>query len=66
MVCSTARTVFDNTSTPPHFVVVNCPDAMMSAFYYPAFMRNLIFCSYELLCRRIEFIFLQYPNLECW
>jgi len=32
----------------------------------PFFNTQPNFCSYELLCRRIEFICLQYPNLERW
>jgi len=24
------------------------------------------FCSYELLCRSVEFIYLRYPNLQWW
>jgi len=35
----------------------------MSVFYSP-FQHAAKFCSYELLCRNIEFIFLRYPNLE--
>jgi len=42
----------DKTSAQPNVAVVNCSDAMMSAFYYPVLTRSLIqyFCSCELLC----------------
>jgi len=49
--------VFDKTSPQPHFAVVNCSDVVMNVFYYPVLTRSLIFCSYELLCRSVEFIF---------
>ena len=32
----------------------------------PFFNTQPKLCSYELLCRSIEFIFLRYPNLEHW
>jgi len=57
------RLVFDGTLAQPHFSVVNCSDAVMSVLL-PFFNTQPKFCSYELLCRSIEFIFLRYPNLE--
>jgi len=35
--------VFDKASAQHHFAVVNCSDAEMSVFFYPVFMRSLIF-----------------------
>jgi len=35
--------IFDKTLAQPHFAVVNCSDAMMSAFYSPVLTRSLIF-----------------------
>ena len=32
----------------------------------PVLTRSPIFCSYELLCRGVEFIFVRYHNLERW
>jgi len=34
--------VFDKTSAQPDFAVVNCSDAVMSAYYFPVLMRSLI------------------------
>jgi len=50
---------FDETLAQPHFAVVNCSDAVL-----PFFNTQPNFCSYELLCRSTEFIFLRYSNLE--
>jgi len=49
--------VFHETLAQLHFAVVNCFDVAMSVFYSP-FQHAAKFCSYELLCRNIEFIFL--------
>jgi len=56
--------VSDKTLVQPHFAVVNCSDTLMSVFYSHVLTRSLIFCSYELLCRSVDFIFLRYLNLE--
>jgi len=58
--------VFDKTSAQPHFAVVNCFDSVRNMFYSPVLTRNLCFCSCELLCRSVDFIFLRYPNVERW
>ena len=55
--------VFDETLAQLHFAVVNGSGVVMSVFY-SLFQHAAKFCSYELLCRNIEFIFLRYPNLE--
>jgi len=36
----------------------------MSMFYSTVLTRTLIFLQLKLLCRSVEFIFLQYPNVE--
>ena len=53
--------VFDETLAQPHFAAVNFSDAVMSVLL-PFFNTQPKFCSYELLCRSIEHIFLQYPT----
>jgi len=50
--------VFDKTLAQPHFAVVNCSDVVMSVFHSPVLTRSLIFCTYELLCRSLELVFL--------
>ena len=55
--------VFDETLAQPHFAVVNCSDVVgMSVFHSPR--AAWYFCSYELLCRNVEFTFLRRPNLK--
>jgi len=44
----------------PRFAVVNCSDALMSVLYSPVLA--WYFCSFQLLCRSAEFIFLRYPH----
>jgi len=58
--------VFDETLAQPDFVVVNCSDVVMSLFHSPVLTgsRYLCSCSYELLCRSVEYIFRRYLNLE--
>ena len=51
--------VFDETLVQPQFAVVNCSDVGMSVFHSHVLTRSLIFCSYGLLCRSVEFIFLR-------
>jgi len=55
--------VIDETLAQPYFAVVHCSDAVMSVFS-PFFNTQPNFCSNELLCRSIKFIFLRYPDLE--
>jgi len=55
--------VYDETFVQPHFAVVNCSDAVIIVLL-PFFNTQPNFCSYELLHRSIEFIFLRYSNLE--
>jgi len=50
--------VFDETLVQPDFVVVNCSDVVMSVFHSPVLTRSS-FCSYELLCSSVEFVFLR-------
>jgi len=54
--------IFDETLAQPHFAVVNCTDAVMCVLL--PFNTQPKFCRYELLCCSIDFIFLQYANLE--
>ena len=62
---ATAR-ILEDIGAQPHFVVVNCSDGEMTVFYSPVFTRSLSFCSCELLCCSVDFIFLRYPNLDRW
>ena len=50
--------VFDESLAQPDFAVVNCSDVVMSVFHSPVLTRSLIFYTYELLCRGLEFVFL--------
>ena len=55
-----------NLSTSCKNCSYKCSDKVMSVFT-PLFERSAwYFCSYELLCRTVECIFLRYPNLGRW
>jgi len=52
--------VFDNTLAQPDLAVVNmCSDVVMSVFHSLFQHGACCFCSYELLCRSVEFVFLR-------
>ena len=57
--------VFDRPAQP-HFAAVNCSDAVMSVFYSLFWRAAWYFCTYELLCRGVNCIFLRYPSWEHW
>ena len=59
---NTQLLVFDEILAQLDFAVVNCSDVVMSVFHSPVLTRIpifLYFCSYELLCRSVVFVFLR-------